>query len=81
MCSIYHKAMDDTAIHAQSRQNCRVERDRLLRETLRMRAFPKTAARGDHHVIGPIFCLVAFAVFLNYLSARLLLLRRGKLNS
>lgn len=81
MCSIHHKAMDNTAIHARSRQNCRVEGDRLLRETLRMRAFPKTAARDDHHVTGPIFCLVAFAVYLNYLPARLLLLQRGKLSS
>lgn len=53
MCNIHCEAMDHGAIHSQSEQNRRGEEDRLFRETLRMRAFPKTATRDDHHVTDP----------------------------
>lgn len=53
MCNIHFEAMDHGAIHTQSEQNRRSEEDRLFREMLRMRAFPKIAARDDHHVTCP----------------------------
>jgi hypothetical protein len=77
MRNIHLGAMEHGAIHTQSKQNRRGEEDRLFREMLRMRAFPKTAARDDHHVIDR-FSAALLSPFVSRLSTPAAFVSQGR---